>query len=73
MRETAGACPGTLANRPAPCEEWGVTSRGTFRTDLGLRRDPRHPGVFELRRRWGPRLGSLLAKAERPAGHQGLH
>jgi hypothetical protein len=33
--------------------------RGTFRTDLGLRTDPRRPGAFELRRRWGPRLVSL--------------
>ena len=37
-----------------------MTSRGTFRTDLGLSQDPRRPGTFALRRRWGPRLGSLL-------------
>lgn len=37
-----------------------MTSRGTFRTDLGLRVDPRRTGAFELRRRWGPRLVSLL-------------
>ena len=37
-----------------------MTSRGIFRTDLGLRMDPRRPGSFELRRRWGPRLVSLL-------------
>jgi len=36
-----------------------AASGGTFRTDLGLRTDPRRPGAFELRRRSGPRLASL--------------
>jgi hypothetical protein len=41
------------------CNAPRSTMRGTFRTDLGLRADPLHPGAFELRRRWGPRAASL--------------